>query len=100
MNPREIQTLCKAVAGELAAGDGTRLTNGVVSTDTRTVGEGDLFVALKGERFDAHDFLAEAAGKGAAALIVDRLPDGVAPGDAAGIKVPDTRLARRQRTRW
>jgi UDP-N-acetylmuramoyl-tripeptide--D-alanyl-D-alanine ligase len=41
-----------------------------VSTDTRTIAAGTLFVALKGERFDAHDYLAEAAGKGAAAAVV------------------------------
>jgi UDP-N-acetylmuramoyl-tripeptide--D-alanyl-D-alanine ligase len=41
-----------------------------VSTDTRSVAAGNLFVALHGERFDAHDFLADAVGKGAAALVV------------------------------
>jgi UDP-N-acetylmuramoyl-tripeptide--D-alanyl-D-alanine ligase len=41
-----------------------------VSTDTRTLAPGALFVALKGERFDAHDYLGEAAGKGAAAAVV------------------------------
>ena len=41
-----------------------------VSTDTRKIGSGDLFVALVGERFDAHDFLAEAVSRGAAALVV------------------------------
>ena len=41
-----------------------------VSTDTRTVGAGALFVALRGERFDAHEFLADAVGKGAAAVVV------------------------------
>jgi UDP-N-acetylmuramoyl-tripeptide--D-alanyl-D-alanine ligase len=42
-----------------------------VSTDTRTVGPGQLFVALRGERFDAHDFLEQALAAGAAALLVD-----------------------------
>ena len=41
-----------------------------VSTDTRTVGPGNLFVALRGERFDAHEFLADAATRGAAAVVV------------------------------
>ncbi len=41
-----------------------------VSTDTRTVGRGALFVALAGERFDAHAFLADAARAGAAAAVV------------------------------
>ena len=41
-----------------------------VNTDTRTVAAGELFVALRGERFDAHDFVADAVAKGAAALVV------------------------------
>jgi UDP-N-acetylmuramoyl-tripeptide--D-alanyl-D-alanine ligase len=41
-----------------------------VSTDTRALPPGSLFVALRGERFDAHDYLAEAAAKGAAAAVV------------------------------
>lgn len=41
-----------------------------VTTDTRSLQPGDLFVALKGERFDAHDFLHDAVAKGAAALVV------------------------------
>ena len=41
-----------------------------VNTDTRTVAAGNLFVALRGERFDAHEFLADAVTKGATALVV------------------------------
>src|SRR3954469_12029350 len=43
-----------------------------VSTDTRTVGPGDLFVALKGETFDAHDFIRDAVARGAGGLVVSR----------------------------
>jgi UDP-N-acetylmuramoyl-tripeptide--D-alanyl-D-alanine ligase len=46
---------------------------GRVSTDTRTIEEGDLFVALAGERFDAHDFLADAVAKGATGLVVSNV---------------------------
>jgi UDP-N-acetylmuramoyl-tripeptide--D-alanyl-D-alanine ligase len=42
-----------------------------VTTDTRTIQEGDCFVALRGEKFDAHDFLADAVAKGARALVVE-----------------------------
>lgn len=45
---------------------------GNVSTDTRALRSGDIFVALVGERFDAHDFLADAVAAGAQALIVSR----------------------------
>lgn len=43
-----------------------------ISTDTRALGAGDLFVALKGERFDAHDFLGQARTAGAGAAVVRR----------------------------
>ncbi|MBV6521487.1 MAG: UDP-N-acetylmuramoyl-tripeptide--D-alanyl-D-alanine ligase [Gemmatimonadaceae bacterium] len=43
---------------------------GDVSTDTRTLRPGDVFVALQGERFDGHDFLEVAARSGASALVV------------------------------
>lgn len=62
-----------------------------VSTDTRGVAAGQLFIALRGERFDAHDFLAPAVASGAAALLVadeDKLPAGV-----PAVVVADTRLA-------
>lgn len=45
---------------------------GGVTTDTRKVEEGMLFVALKGEKFDGHDFIAQAAEKGAIGAIVDK----------------------------
>ncbi len=45
---------------------------GNVSTDTRSLRPGDIFVALAGDRFDAHDFLAEAVAAGARALVVSR----------------------------
>jgi UDP-N-acetylmuramoyl-tripeptide--D-alanyl-D-alanine ligase len=47
-----------------------------VSTDSRTAKAGALFVALRGETFDAHDFLPQVAGNGAAAVVAERLPQG------------------------
>jgi UDP-N-acetylmuramoyl-tripeptide--D-alanyl-D-alanine ligase len=47
-------------------------TFGRVWTDTRTIEPGDLFVALIGERFDAHDFLGDAVSRGAAGVVVSR----------------------------
>jgi UDP-N-acetylmuramoyl-tripeptide--D-alanyl-D-alanine ligase len=61
-----------------------------VSTDSRTAGPGDLFVAIKGDRFDAHDFLPQVGQRGIAAVLVTRLPDGFA---VPAIKVKDTRAA-------
>ncbi|MFN5510843.1 MAG: UDP-N-acetylmuramoyl-tripeptide--D-alanyl-D-alanine ligase [Burkholderiales bacterium] len=61
-----------------------------VSTDTRSVGSGQLFVALRGERFDAHAFIGQALQAGAAALLVDHLTPECRP---PLIQVRDTRRA-------
>ena len=61
-----------------------------VHTDTRTLQAGDLFVALRGERFDGNDMLADALARGAAAVLAHR---GRVPVGASGIEVDDTRLA-------
>lgn len=45
-----------------------------ITTDTRKIGKGDAFLALKGERFDGHDYLRDAVRDGAAAVIVSRAP--------------------------
>jgi UDP-N-acetylmuramoyl-tripeptide--D-alanyl-D-alanine ligase len=62
-----------------------------VSTDSRGLKRGDLFVALRGERFDGHDFLAAAAERGAAGAIVDRQYHGTPP--LPVLAVEDTRRA-------
>jgi UDP-N-acetylmuramoyl-tripeptide--D-alanyl-D-alanine ligase len=56
----------------VALGDGPRGTTSLtrIATDTRSIGQGDCFVALEGEKFDAHDYLADAVQKGATALVV------------------------------
>jgi UDP-N-acetylmuramoyl-tripeptide--D-alanyl-D-alanine ligase len=61
-----------------------------ISTDSRTAGPGDLFVALKGDRFDAHDFLPEVANRHVSAALVSR-----SPGDwrVPALRVDDTRTA-------
>lgn len=66
-----------------------------LSTDTRSLQPGDLFVALKGERFDAHDYLDEAVAKGATGLVVNRQQLGQLPTDSAYVawSVEDTTLA-------
>ena len=61
-------TLGLRAAGEDAAFHG-------VSTDSRTTPAGALFVAVRGPRFDGHDFVGAAAARGAAAALVERAPD-------------------------
>ncbi len=65
-----------------------------VATDSRVLGPGQLFVALRGERFDGHDFLAAAASAGAAAALVDArwYADNPAP-PLPVVVVHDSRLA-------
>ncbi|SIT09444.1 UDP-N-acetylmuramoyl-tripeptide--D-alanyl-D-alanine ligase [Neptunomonas antarctica] len=60
-----------------------------VTTDTRAISVGDLFVALKGERFDAHDFAEQAKAAGAVALVVDHELNV----DIPQLIVTDTRIA-------
>ncbi len=60
-----------------------------VGTDTRALAAGDLFVALKGERFDGHDYLGEAERRGACGALTSRRVDGPMP----QVIVEDTRLA-------
>ena len=69
-----------------------------VHTDTRSLQAGDLFVALRGDRFDAHDFLPQAAAAGARAVLAER---GVATSGLPGLEVPDALLALQQlATAW
>ncbi|MEM8692654.1 MAG: UDP-N-acetylmuramoyl-tripeptide--D-alanyl-D-alanine ligase [Pseudomonadota bacterium] len=62
-----------------------------VSIDTRTIEQGDLFVALKAAR-DGHDFVSQALQKGAAAALVDHVPEGVTD-TAPLLIVPDVQTA-------
>jgi UDP-N-acetylmuramoyl-tripeptide--D-alanyl-D-alanine ligase len=64
-----------------------------VHTDTRTLQRGDLFVALKGERFDAHDFLPQARVAGAVALLAER---GIDEAGLPGLRVADSLLGLQQ----
>ena len=58
-----------AAGGRLISGEGASIISGV-STDTRTMRAGDLFIALRGENFDGHDYLGGLAEKAPGALLV------------------------------
>jgi UDP-N-acetylmuramoyl-tripeptide--D-alanyl-D-alanine ligase len=64
-----------------------------VHTDTRTIESGDLFVALKGDRYDANDFLQEAQQRGAVGALCHASAERNGITRMACIVVPDTRLA-------
>jgi UDP-N-acetylmuramoyl-tripeptide--D-alanyl-D-alanine ligase len=69
-----------------------------VHSDTRSLRAGDLFVALRGDRFDAHDFLAQARAAGASAALAER---GLAEAALPGLLVGDSLLALQQlATAW
>lgn len=63
-----------------------------VSTDSRSISEGDIFFALRGERHDAHEFAAAAAKAGASGIVVSRLVHGL-PAGIPVLLVKDTLLA-------
>ncbi len=66
---RSLASVAEHIAGRLFGED---RAFGVVSTDTRTLPQGALFVAIHGERFDGHDYVAQAEARGAAGALVDR----------------------------
>lgn len=88
------------VASALRTGPRSQQPLGGISTDTRTIKRGDLFVALRGEHYDAHAFLASARDAGAAAFVVDDPKSVVGLGIPAFV-VPDTLVALGQlATAW
>ncbi len=68
--PVDIEWVARAVGGTLRSGD-PRHSVGRVVTDSRTLETGDLFIALRGPRFDGHAFVPEVVARGAAAVVVD-----------------------------
>ncbi|MEW6492710.1 MAG: UDP-N-acetylmuramoyl-tripeptide--D-alanyl-D-alanine ligase [Cyanobacteriota bacterium] len=76
---------------------GTLLTG--IATDTRTLKPGNLFLALRGEKFDGHNFIDTAAQKGAIAAITER-ETGSTPKGVPQLQVKDTLRAYQQIARW
>ena len=92
MSDATMMTLQQALAwipeGRLVGDAATSVQR--VHSDTRTLQDGDLFVALRGERYDANDFLAEAKARGAVAALAQR---GLQDAGLAGIEVADSKQA-------
>jgi len=87
--------LAKALGAVLPVGPEVTFTG--VSTDSRNLAAGDLFVALRGENFDAYDFVASALQSGAIAALVNAdsyaANPAVVPAGSVVLAVPDTRIA-------
>ena len=68
----KITEVIEAVKGKPLKNYGDAFDIHGISTDTRTIEKGDLFFALSGPLYDAHDFIGEAASKGAAGFVVSQ----------------------------
>ncbi|WP_413693698.1 UDP-N-acetylmuramoyl-tripeptide--D-alanyl-D-alanine ligase [Psychromonas sp. KJ10-2] len=93
-----VEQLCEATQGRLRKGYHSAakcacVSINSVSTDTRTLQQGDLFIALKGPSFDAHQLLASAVEQGAAVLLVEEASDLAISFNNVVIEVADTRIA-------
>ena len=97
MTPCTVREICDAVGGTLLQSSDVSVTR--VSTDSRSIPEGALFVPLVGERFDGHAYIGKALESGAAGCLTARTPDALLPGKFY-IQVSDTRLALKALALW
>ena len=98
MIPCTVREICAAVGGTLLQGEGSALITGV-TTDSRAVSAGQLFIPLTGERFDGHAYIGSALSSGAAGCLTARTPETLLPGKLY-VRVADTRLALKALAAW
>ena len=89
MNSTSLTEIAKLAGSTIESGDGGVVVD-TVSTDSRTIRSGQLFVALRGENFDAHDFVEAVAKTRAAGAIVERNWKGKVPKQFALLRADDT----------
>lgn len=92
MKAMTIREVADAVEGRIPDDFDGWATVSNVDTDSRKIRNGSLFIPIKGEKFDGHDFIGDALDSGAAACLTDRVPN-ERRSDKAYILVDDTRLA-------
>lgn len=95
MNPLPLSQIAQLAGGSLSSGDGSTVVTRV-STDSRTLKPGDLFVALRGENFDGHRFVESVAQAGAAGAILELNWKGKIPENFALVRTEDTLHAYQQ----
>jgi len=95
MNPLMLSQVAQLAGASLSSGEGTVVIQ-KVSTDSRTIKRGELFVALRGENFHGHNFVESAAKAGAAGAIVDINWNGNVPKNFVLIRAKDTLQAYQQ----
>lgn len=97
MKALSITEIITATGGELVGQDNGQLVI-AVSTDTRNLPDGCLFVALRGDNFDAHDFINTAISGGAGCLLLDKSP--AEPVSVPVILVKDTLCGLQRLAKW
>lgn len=95
----KVNELLRATGGSLVRGKLDTALKGV-STDSRSLCGDEVFIAIKGEHFDGHLFIAEAVKKGARCIIKEKGRASVAPAQAAVIEVKDTVKALGDIAHW
>ncbi len=93
----ELSQAARATGGKLAGAD---VRFDAISSDSRKIAQGDLFVALRGEHFDGYNFVATAAQAGAVAALVNADSYQGEPAACPLLLVEDTRLALGQLAGW
>src|SRR4051794_35060648 len=89
MDPLPLSRIAEFAQGTLEAGD-ANFTVSRISTDSRTIQPGDLFVPIRGENFDGHQFVRQTADRGAIGALVDASWREEVPQNFALIRVTDT----------
>jgi len=89
MDPLTLSQIARLAGASLSSGDGAVLVS-KISTDSRTIKTGELFVALHGENFEGHDFVEAIAKAGATGALVDLNWTGSVPNDFALLRTADT----------
>ncbi len=92
MDPLPLSTIARLAEGRLTEGDPGLIVSRV-STDSRTLQSGDLFVPLRGQNFDGHRFIEQAGERGATGALVEESWKGTVPSGLALIRVADTLIA-------
>ena len=86
--PVTLGDIAEVVGGRLVSGAARTPVDGF-SIDSRSLRRGDLFIAIRGDRFDGHTFVADALGRGACGAMVSD-PAAIASSPAVGVVVGDT----------
>ena len=97
MRPLPAVDICRAVGGTFLQTGGGTVTG--VTSDSRQIASGDLFIPLVGARFDGHDYIDTALSAGATGCLCSRVPEALLPGKFY-IQVQDTTLALGALAAW